>query len=157
MHLAEIGIDPRSGSVRMQRHRLSGPDGDPRDEYYFIASMETLRELARRTGKYGGTLPPVFEDNEDGSARSCTVEVVRTDWNARASYSVELSYLTGFRAQGEPGGFLDRSQRDQLAAIAESGALRQAFLHEIGSLYYSVEDAHVEAVVNEATAREDAQ
>jgi hypothetical protein len=155
--LLEAGGDARSGLFRMEQHRLPGPDGIIRDEYYCITSLESLRDLAAKTGHFARTGAPRFHD-ENGCVHSCTVEVFRDDWASSETYTAYLSDVAGFAAQGEPGGYLDRLQRAQLARIAEGEALRHAFLLEFGMLvHHNVEEAHIQRVVNEAIAIEDAE
>jgi len=119
--LLESGGDARTGLFRMEKHRLPGPDGVLREEYYCVTSLQSLRDLAAKTGHLARTGAPTFHD-KDGCAYSCTVEVFRDDWTTPEAYTAYLSDVAGFAAQGEPGGQLDRLQRTQLARIAEGAS-----------------------------------
>jgi hypothetical protein len=68
--LLESGGDARTGLFRMEKHRLSGPDGVLREEYYCVTSLQSLRDLAAETGHLARTGAPTFHDKEHSPLRS---------------------------------------------------------------------------------------
>lgn len=129
---------------------LLDPDGAV-EGIVIVAPMEVLRELARSTGKWVKTDPPVFERDAEGLPAAATVRVFRTDlprglartafWHERLPSSPE-----------EPGAMRWMTEPDTvLSEIAESLALRGAFPQALEGVYTEADLS--EAVRDHALAR----
>lgn len=125
-------------------------DAQKREEVWAIqTSIDGLRAIAERTGKYDGQDEPVYGEDEAG--KFCKVKVYRKDWSSGRGV-VGIAYLAEFIQKKKDGTitqFWARMPRLMLAKCAEALALRKAFPEDTAGLYIAEEmpeAAPVEAV-----------
>lgn len=130
-------------------------DAAKREEVWAIqTSIDGLRSIAERTGKYDGQDEPEYGEDEAG--KFCKVRVYRKDWSPNRA-AVGIAYLNEFiqkKKDGTVTSFWARMPRLMLAKCAEALAIRKAFPEDAAGLYISEEmpeerhpaTAHVEAL-----------
>jgi len=127
-------------------------DAAKRDEVWAIqTSIDGLRSIAERTGKYDGQDEPVYGEDEAG--KFCKVRVYRKDWSPTRA-AVGIAYLNEFiqkKKDGTVTSFWARMPRLMLAKCAEALAIRKAFPEDAAGLYISEEmpetpERHVQSV-----------
>jgi phage recombination protein Bet len=115
-------------------------DAAKREEVWAIqTSIDGLRSIAERTGKYDGQDEPVY--GEDDAGKFCKVKVYRKDWSASRA-AVGVAYEREFiqkKKDGTVTSFWARMPRLMLAKCAEALAIRKAFPEDTGGLYISEE------------------
>lgn len=115
-------------------------DAQKREEVWAIqTSIDGLRSIAERTGKYDGQGEPAYGEDEAG--KFCKVAVYRKDWSPGRS-AVGIAYEAEFiqrKKDGTVTSFWARMPRLMLAKCAEALAIRKAFPEDTGGLYISEE------------------
>ena len=115
-------------------------DAQKREEVWAIqTSIDGLRSIAERTGKYDGQDEPVYGEDEAG--KFCKVKVYRKDWSPTRG-AVGVAYENEFiqkKKDGTVTSFWARMPRLMLAKCAEALAIRKAFPEDTGGLYISEE------------------
>jgi len=102
-------------------------------------SIDGLRSIAERTGKYDGQDEPEYGQDEGG--KFCKVRVYRKDWSPTRA-AVGIAYYDEFVQKKKDGGitsFWARMPRLMLAKCAEALAIRKAFPEDAAGLYISEE------------------
>lgn len=146
--VARRRLDPFSKQVYFVKRY----DAAKREEVWAIqTSIDGLRAIAERTGKYDGQDEPQYGEDEAG--KFCKVKVYRKDWSAGRGV-VGIAYLAEFiqkKRDGTVTQFWARMPRLMLAKCAEALALRKAFPEDTAGLYIPEEmpetpavEAHVE-------------
>lgn len=98
-------------------------------------SIDGLRAIAERTGKYDGQDEPDYEHNKDGLLTCAKVKVYRKDWTRPA---VGVAYWNEYVQTGKddkPTKFWADMPHVMLAKVAEALAMRKAFPEDMGGLY----------------------
>lgn len=143
--VARRRLDPFSRQVYFVKRW----DNVKREEVWAIqTSIDGLRAIAERTGKYDGQDEPVWGD-ENGET-FCKVRVYRKDWSAGRA-AVGIAYASEFvqrKKDGEPTQFWARMPRHMLAKCAEALAIRKAFPEDTGGIYIPEEMPDHEADPN---------
>lgn len=106
-----------------------------RDVWAAQVSVDGLRAIAERTGKYDGQDEPEFGPIADGFPEWCKVKVYRKDWTRPA---VGLAYWSEYVQKSRDGGptrFWADMPRVMIAKCAEAIAMRKAFPEDLGGLY----------------------
>lgn len=115
-------------------------DSQKREEVWAIqTSIDGLRSIAERTGKYDGQDDPVY--GKDDFGEFCKVRVYRKDWSAGRA-AVGTAYMAEFiqkKKDGTTTAFWARMPRLMLAKCAEALAIRKAFPEDTGGLYIAEE------------------
>lgn len=115
-------------------------DAQKREEVWAIqTSIDGLRSIAERTGKYDGQDEPEYGTDDAGPF--CKVKVYRKDWSSNR-YAMGIAYLSEFiqkKKDGTVTSFWQRMPRLMLAKCAEALAIRKAFPEDTGGLYISEE------------------
>lgn len=117
-------------------------------------SIDGLRSIAERTGKYDGQDEPEFS-LVDGEL-CCKVKVYRKDWSRPA---VGVAFLTEFvqkRKDGSPTRFWATMRRHMLAKCAEALGIRKAFPEDTAGLYIAEEFGQLDNGVTVQTDTEPA-
>lgn len=112
-------------------------------------SIDGMRAMAERTGKYDGQDEPEFVE-ENGAVVKCTVRVYRKDWTRPA---VGVAYFKEYvqkTKEGKPTKFWNDMPHTMLAKCAESLALRKAFPEDMGGLYTAEEMSQADKVPYDA-------
>lgn len=102
-------------------------------------SVDGLRAIAERTGKYDGQDEPEFGPMADGFPEWARVKVYRKDWSRPA---VGTAYWSEYVQRGKdnaPTRFWREMPRVMLAKCAEAIAMRKAFPEDMGGLYVDEE------------------
>jgi phage recombination protein Bet len=111
-------------------------DSQKREEVWAIQiSIDGLRSLAERTGKYDGQDEPEYGKDEAGEYAK--VKVYRKDWSSGRA-AVGIAYLSEFiqkKRDGTVTAFWQRMPRLMLAKCAEALAIRKAFPEDTAGLY----------------------
>ena len=89
-------------------------------------SIDGLRAIAERTGKYDGQDEPEFELNASGRIVSCKVKIYRKDWSRPA---VGVAYWAEYvqKYNDEPTKFWADMPHVMISKCAEAIAIRKAF------------------------------
>jgi phage recombination protein Bet len=115
-------------------------DSQKKQEVWAIqTSIDGLRSIAERTGKYDGQDEPVYGEDEAG--KFCKVRVYRKDWSPNR-YAMGIAYLNEFvqlTKSGEVTKFWREKPRLMLAKCAEALAIRKAFPEDSAGLYINEE------------------
>lgn len=107
-------------------------------------SIDGLRAIAERTGKYDGQDEPEYTYNAEKLIVSCKVKVYRKDWTRPA---VGIAYWDEFvqtTKEGNPTSFWNTMGHVMLGKCAEAQALRKAFPEDMSGLYTGDEMQHAE-------------
>lgn len=97
-------------------------------------SIDGLRAIAERTGKYDGQDEPKYELDGDGRPLECKVKVWRKDWKRPAVGIATWSEFVQTK-DGQPTHFWKQMPKVMLAKCAEAQALRKAFPEDMSGLY----------------------
>lgn len=139
--LMEIARARRLNPLLRQIHFVHRWDGEKgRQVWSAQVSIDGLRAIAERTGRYAGQDEPEFVENPDGTIKLCKVRVWRSDWPRPAvgiAYWNEYVQSIRDRQTGRqrPVALWGRMPRTMLAKCAEALALRRAFPEDAGGLY----------------------
>lgn len=98
-------------------------------------SIDGLRAIAERTGKYDGQDEPEYEHDKEGLLTCAKVKVYRKDWTRPA---VGVAYWNEYVQTGKddkPTKFWADMPHVMLAKVAEALAMRKAFPEDMGGLY----------------------
>ncbi|MEZ4389529.1 MAG: phage recombination protein Bet [Polyangiales bacterium] len=139
--LMEIARARRLNPLLRQIHFVHRWDGEKgRQVWSAQVSIDGLRAIAERTGRYAGQDEPEFVENPDGTIKLCKVRVWRSDWPRPAvgiAYWNEYVQSIRDRQTGRqrPVALWGRMPRTMLAKCAEALALRRAFPEDVGGLY----------------------
>lgn len=129
-------LDPFSRQVYFVKRY----DTQKRMEVWAIqTSIDGLRSIAERSGKYNGQSEPEYGSDEYGEF--CKVRVYRKDWPAEHA-AVGIAYYEEFvqkTREGKVTHFWFKMKRLMLAKCAEALGIRKAFPEETGGLYISEE------------------
>lgn len=106
-----------------------------RDVWAAQVSVDGLRAIAERTGKYDGQDEPEYECDDKGKLVSCRVKVYRKDWSRPAVGVAYWSEYVQTKKDGSPTRFWADMPRVMLAKCAEAIAMRKAFPEDMGGLY----------------------
>lgn len=139
--LLEIARARRLNPLLRQIHFVKRWD-NKQNRYVWSAqiSIDGMRAVAQRTGRYNGQDEPEFgPKNQRGFPEWAKVRVYRKDWDRPAvgvAYWAEYVQTT---QQGQPTKFWADMPMNQLAKCAEAQALRKAFPEDCGGLYTDTE------------------
>lgn len=109
------------------------------DVWAIQTSIDGLRSIAERSGKYNGQSEPEYGSDEYGEF--CKVRVYRKDWPAEHA-AVGIAYYDEFVQKTNDGKvthFWAKMKRLMLAKCAEALGIRKAFPEETGGLYIAEE------------------
>jgi phage recombination protein Bet len=98
-------------------------------------SIDGLRAIAERTGRYDGQDEPVYEYDSKGGLERAKVRVYRRDWNRPA---VGVALFAEYAQTTKEGGltsFWREKPHVMLAKCAEALAIRKAFPEDTAGLY----------------------
>lgn len=98
-------------------------------------SIDGMRALAERTGKYDGQDEPTYEEGPGGVPTKCTVRVYRKDWSRPAVGVAYYSEYVQKTKDQRPTRFWSEMPHVMLAKCAESLAMRKAFPEDMSGLY----------------------
>ena len=145
--LMEVATARRLSPLLKQIHFVSRYDSQKGCHVWSCqVSIDGLRAIAERTGKYDGQDEPEYEENPDGSPKLCKVRVYRKDWT-RPAVGVarwdEYVQTARNKATGkyEPTTFWRKMRFLMLAKVAEALALRKAFPEDMSGFYVPEEMA----------------
>lgn len=134
--LMEIARARRLNPLLRQIHFVSRWDNEKRRPVWTAqVSIDGLRAIAERTGKYHGQDEPEYIDDANGALRLCKVRVYRNDWTRPA---VGIAYWEEYVQTTKDGGptrMWARMPHVMLAKVAEALALRKAFPEDMSGLY----------------------
>jgi len=103
-------------------------------------SIDGMRAVAQRTGRYNGQDEPEFgPKNQRGFPEWAKVRVYRKDWDRPAVGVAYWAEYVQTSQGGQPTKFWADMPFNQLAKCAESQALRKAFPEDCGGLYTDTE------------------
>jgi len=150
--LMSVAEARRLSPLHKQVYFVKRWDSVKRQEVWSVqTSIEGLRVIAERTGKYDGSDLPVFEYKKDGSLLSATVAVYRKDRPRPIFSKVFFDEAVQFTRDGAPTSFWKRMPHRMLAKCAESDALHRAFPEDM-ALGEDPYDADMDAAVVSAQA-----
>lgn len=98
-------------------------------------SIDGLRAIAERTGKYDGQDEPEYERDKDGLILAAKVRVYRKDWSRPAVGVARWSEYVQTTRDGKPTKFWDTMPHVMIAKCAEALALRKAFPEDLAGIY----------------------
>lgn len=118
-----------------QVHFVKRYDRDRGHVWSVQVSIDGLRAIAERSGKYDGQDEPAFELDAKGKPVSCRVAVYRKDWSRPAVAVARWSEYVQTTKDGSPTRFWAQMPFVMLAKCAEALAIRKAFPEDTGGLY----------------------
>lgn len=113
-----------------------------RDVWSAQVSIDGLRAIAERTGKYDGQDEPEYERDKDGYILACKVKVYRKDWSRPAvgvAHWTEYVQTSTYDGKTTPTKFWADMPHVMIAKCAEAIAMRKAFPEDMGGLYVDEE------------------
>ena len=136
------GLDPFAKQIYLigRRNNRAG-----RTDYTIQTSIDGMRLVADRTGRYAGSDKPLF--GEDGGDRYAEVTVHKIVGHGRAHTRVPftgVAYEAEFSQERSP--MWRRMPRTMLAKCAEAQALRKAFPADLSGIYGADEMDQAEPV-----------
>ncbi len=137
--LMEIAKVRRLNPLLRQVHFVKRRDKRQNKDIWSVqVSVDGLRAIAERTGKYDGQDEPEYERNAEGLIVACRVRVYRKDWS-RPAVGVAYwdEYVQSF--DGKPTKFWADMPHVMIAKCAEAIAMRKAFPEDMGGLYVDEE------------------
>jgi hypothetical protein len=102
-------------------------------------SVDGLRAIAERTGKYDGQDEPEYELGDKGLIISCKVKVYRKDWSRPAVGVAYWDEYVQTKKDGAVTRFWASMPRVMIAKCAEAIAMRKAFPEDMSGLYVEEE------------------
>lgn len=149
--LLEVAKLRRLNPLLRQIHFVKRWNGQlKRDVWSAQVSVDGLRAIAERTGKYDGQDEPEYECDDKGKLVSCRVKVYRKDWSRPAVGVAYWSEYVQTNRDGAPTKFWSDMPRVMLAKCAEAIAMRKAFPEDMGGLYT---DEEMQQTENERPAQ----
>jgi phage recombination protein Bet len=146
--LMEVARARNLNPLMRQIHFVKRYDGMKRCEVWSTQiSIDGLRAVAERTGKYDGQDEPVYEYDKDGKLTACKVRVFRKDWSPGRG-AVGVAFFTEYAQTKRDGGltsFWATKPHIMLAKCAEALAIRKAFPEDTSGLYVAEEMGAPEA------------
>jgi phage recombination protein Bet len=138
--LMEIARVRRLNPLLRQVHFVKRWDNQKSREVWSVqVSVDGLRAIAERTGKYDGQDEPEYERDKDGCIISCKVKVYRKDWSRPAVGIAYWSEYVQTKKDGSPTKFWVSMPHVMIAKCAEAIAMRKAFPEDMGGLYVDEE------------------
>ena len=138
--LMEIAKVRRLNPLLRQVHFVKRWDSQKQKEIWSVqVSVDGLRAIAERTGKYDGQDEPEYELDPEGHVISCKVKVYRKDWSRPAVGVAYWSEYVQTKKDGSPTRFWVSMPRVMIAKCAEAIAMRKAFPEDMGGLYVDEE------------------
>jgi phage recombination protein Bet len=138
--LMEIAKVRRLNPLLRQVHFVKRWDNNKGREVWSVqVSVDGLRAIAERTGKYDGQDEPEYELDDKGRIVSCKVKVYRKDWSRPAVGVAFWSEYVQTKKDGSPTKFWVSMPRVMIAKCAEAIAMRKAFPEDMGGLYVDEE------------------
>ncbi len=116
--------------------------------YSLITSIDYMRKIAAQNGS-AGINEPVYEDDQNGRPKTCSVTVKRIVKGEVFEYTAKV-YLGEYDTGSNP--LWKTKPRTMLAKVAEMHAMRKAFPEELSKAYIEEETQqtiHVDATVRE--------
>lgn len=134
--LLEVAKLRRLNPLLRQIHFVKRWNGQlRRDVWSAQVSVDGLRAIAERTGKYDGQDEAEFGPMVDGYPEWARVKVYRKDWQRPAVGTAYWSEYVQRSKEGGPTRFWKEMPRVMLAKCAEAIAMRKAFPEDMGGLY----------------------
>jgi phage recombination protein Bet len=134
--LLEVAKLRRLNPLLRQIHFVKRWNGQlKRDVWSAQVSVDGLRAIAERTGKYDGQDEAEFGPMVDGFPEWARVKVYRKDWRRPAVGTAYWSEYVQRSKEGGPTRFWKEMPRVMLAKCAEAIAMRKAFPEDMGGLY----------------------
>lgn len=130
------GLDPFARQIYLIGRRNNRRGG--RMDYTIQTSIDGMRLVADRTGRYAGSDRPVFgEDHEDKYAEVTVYKIVGNPGSGARVPFTGVAYEAEFRQDSSP--MWRKMPRTMLAKCAEAQALRKAFPADLSGIYGSEE------------------
>jgi len=139
--LLEIAKLRKLNPLLKQIHFVKRWDGVKKREVWSSqVSIDGLRAIAERTGKYDGQDEPEYgPTNNDGYPQWARVKIYRKDWTRPAIGMAYWSEYVQVTREGKVTRFWDTMPHTMLAKCAESLAMRKAFPEDMSGLYTAEE------------------
>jgi phage recombination protein Bet len=110
-----------------------------KDVWSVQVSVDGLRAIAERTGKYDGQDEPEYVRDAEGLITACKVRVYRKDWSRPSIGVAYWSEYVQTKQDGTPTRFWADMPHVMIAKCAEAIAMRKAFPEDMGGLYVDEE------------------
>lgn len=134
--LMEVAKVRRLNPLLRQVHFVKRYDNQRGKDIWSVqVSVDGMRAIAERTGKYDGQDEPEYECDKEGFIIACRVRVYRKDWSRP---SVGVAYWSEYvqtKKDGSPTKFWADMPHVMIAKCAEAIAIRKAFPDDLGNLY----------------------
>lgn len=138
--LMEVAKVRRLNPLLRQVHFVKRRDYQrDKDIWSVQVSVDGLRAIAERTGKYDGQDEPEYERDKEGLIIACRVKVYRKDWTRPAIGVAYWSEYVQTKKDGSPTKFWADMPHVMIAKCAEAIAMRKAFPEDMGGLYVDEE------------------
>lgn len=138
--LMEVAKIRRLNPLLRQVHFVKRRDYQrDKDIWSVQVSVDGLRAIAERTGKYDGQDEPEYERDKDGLIIACKVKVYRKDWTRPAVGVAYWSEYVQTKRDGTVTKFWADMPHVMIAKCAEAIAMRKAFPEDMGGLYVDEE------------------